>query len=55
MGMIWKVFDLFDFIDIANYGEDLIKIFDAVLSYLKIIEGPYFFQFLTNFAMYHQK
>lgn len=32
MGHIWGIFDLMQFINVANYAEDIIKIFDIILS-----------------------
>jgi hypothetical protein len=55
MGKIWNIFGLMEFICQANYGEDLIKIFNSVLDAVKEINSPDFYQFLGYFGEYHKK
>lgn len=55
MGKIWDIFGLMKYISQANYGEDLIKIFNSVLDAVKEIDSPHFYQFLGDFGQYHKK
>lgn len=50
MGQIWGIFDLMPFIGQANYGEDIIKIFNIILNTIPKIDRPDFYQFLDNFG-----
>jgi hypothetical protein len=55
MGRVWEIFGLMKYISEANYGEDLIRVFNSVLEAVKEIDSPDFYQFLGDFGEYHRK
>lgn len=55
MAIVWRVFDLMENIVYANYGEELVKMFGVVMTFIKVIDIADFYQFLDVFGAYSAK